>query len=143
MNRTASAEWKGTLKEGKGTLSGPSGALKNVPYSFRDRFEDGNGTNPEELIAAAHAGCFSMALSGRLVESGITAESIRTEAQVTMDRTDAGPTVTKIHLVTAIRAPGADRAAAEKAAQLAKETCPISRLLGAAAQITLETKIEG
>jgi lipoyl-dependent peroxiredoxin len=142
MIRTATAEWQGGLKDGKGTLSGPSGALKNTPYSFHDRFEDGNGTNPEELIAAAHAGCYSMALSGKLGEAGVASPDIRTEARVTMDRTDAGPTVTAIHLVTTIRAPGGDRAKIEQAAQNAKETCPISRLLAPGTRITLETKAE-
>jgi len=142
MNRQASAVWKGGLKDGQGTLSSPSKVLANTPYSFQTRFEDKPGTNPEELIAAAHAGCYSMALSGKLGEAGMTAESIHTVATVTLDRTEAGPTVTKIHLEVTASIPNADPAAFERLAKDAKENCPISRLLKAAATITLEARLE-
>ena len=141
MVRKASAVWNGSLKEGKGTISTDSKVLSNSQYSFSTRFENGIGTNPEELIAAAHAGCFSMALSGQLGNAGMTAESIETTASVTMEKTDAGMTVTKIHLDTTAKIPGADPAAFEKAAQNAKAGCPISRLLKA--EITLTTKLVG
>ena len=98
MKRKASAEWKGGLKDGKGTISTDSGVLANTQYSFGTRFEDGKGTNPEELIATAHAGCFSMALSGQLGNAGMTAERINTSATVTLEKTDAGFTVTSVHL---------------------------------------------
>jgi lipoyl-dependent peroxiredoxin len=141
MVRKASAVWNGTLKEGKGTISTDSKTLSNAQYSFSTRFENGVGTNPEELIAAAHAGCFSMALSGQLGNAGMTAESIETTANVTMEKTDAGMTVTKIHLDTTAKIPGADPAAFEKAAQNAKAGCPISRLLKA--DITMTAKLVG
>lgn len=141
MVRKASAVWNGTLKEGKGTISTDSKVLANAQYSFSTRFENGVGTNPEELIAAAHAGCFSMALSGQLGNAGMTAESIETTASVTMEKTDAGMTVTKIHLDTTAKIPGADSAAFEKAAQNAKAGCPISRLLKA--DITMTAKLVG
>ena len=140
MVRKASAVWKGSLKEGKGTVSTESGVLANTQYSFSTRFEDGRGTNPEELIAAAHAGCFAMALYGQLGNAGMTAESLEASAAVTLEKTDAGFTVTKIHLDLTARIPGADPAAFEKAAQDAKAGCPISRLL-TAAQITLTSKL--
>ncbi|HET6145684.1 MAG TPA: OsmC family protein [Candidatus Acidoferrales bacterium] len=141
MVRKASAVWNGTLKEGKGTISTDSKTLSNAQYSFSTRFENGVGTNPEELIAAAHAGCFSMALSGQLGNAGMTAESIETTASVTMEKTDAGMTVTKIHLDTTAKIPGADPAAFETAAQNAKAGCPISRLLKA--DITMTAKLVG
>src|SRR4029077_3430175 len=131
MKRHASAVWQGGLKDGKGSISTASGVLSNTQYSFSTRFEDGIGTNPEELIAAAHAGCFSMALSGQLGNAGMTAESIETTATVTLDKTDAGFTVTKVHLDVTAKIPGADAAAFETAAQNAKAGCPISRLLKA------------
>jgi lipoyl-dependent peroxiredoxin len=139
MIRNASAIWKGSLKEGKGTISTDSGVLSNAQYSFSTRFENGRGTNPEELIAAAHAGCFSMALSAQLGNAGITPQSVETTAAVTLEKTDAGFTVTKIHLNVTARIPGADEAAFEKAAQDAKAGCPISRLLKA--EITLTTHL--
>jgi len=129
VKRTATAEWKGTLREGSGVVSSSSGALKTVAYSFRDRFEDGPNTNPEELIAAAHAGCFSMALSGTLGGSGLTPESIRTQASVTFEKVGEGWSVTGIHLDTTARVPGTDAAAFAAAAEKAKQTCPVSRLL--------------
>lgn len=140
MKRKASAEWKGGLKDGKGTISTDSGVLENTQYSFSTRFEEGKGTNPEELIAAAHAGCFSMALSGQLGNAGITAESIRTTAAVTLDKTEAGFTVTAVHLDVTAKVPGGDEKAFETAAANAKAGCPISRLLKA--EITMTTHFE-
>src|SRR5262245_63625185 len=131
MQRKASAEWKGNLKGGKGTISTASGVLSNAQYSFSTRFENGVGTNPEELIAAAHAGCFSMALSAQLGEAGLTADSIATTATVTMEKTDAGFTVTSSHLDVRAKIPGASQAAFDTAANNAKAGCPISRLLNA------------
>ena len=139
MIRKASAVWKGSLKEGKGEVSTGSGALKDLQYSFSTRFENGVGTNPEELVGAAHAGCFSMALSGQLGGMGMTAESIQTAATVTMEKLDAGWTVTAVHLDVTAKIPGADAGAFQKAAQNAKAGCPISRLLNA--KITMEAKL--
>jgi osmotically inducible protein OsmC len=140
MKRNASAVWKGDLKSGKGTISTDSGVLSNTQYSFSTRFEDGVGTNPEELIAAAHAGCFSMALSAQLGNAGIVAESINTAATLTMEKLEAGWTVTGIHLNVTAKIPGADQAAFETAAKNAKEGCPISRLLNA--KITMDAKLQ-
>src|ERR687884_1122261 len=131
MKRKASAIWQGGLKDGQGKISTESGVLANTQYSFSTRFEEGKGTNPEELIAAAHAGCFSMALSGQLGNAGMTAESIRTSAAVTLEKTDAGFTVTSIHLDVTAKIPGADQQAFETAANNAKAGCPVSRLLKA------------
>jgi lipoyl-dependent peroxiredoxin len=139
MQRTGSAVWKGGLKDGKGTVSTQSGVLKDSQYSFGTRFENGIGTNPEELIAAAHAGCFSMALSAQLGEAKMTAESIHTTATVTLEKTDAGFTVTKVHLDVTAKIPGADPAAFDTAANNAKAGCPISRLLKA--EITMTAKL--
>jgi osmotically inducible protein OsmC len=139
INRKASAKWIGSLKEGKGTVSTTSGVLKNAQYSFGTRFENGAGTNPEELIAAAHAGCFSMALSGQLGNAGMTPESIETTASLTMEKVDAGFTITAIHLNTTAKIPGADKAKFETAANNAKAGCPISRLLNA--KITMDAKL--
>jgi len=141
MKRKASAAWQGGLKDGKGTISTGSGVLSETQYSFSTRFEDGIGTNPEELIAAAHAGCFSMALSGQLAGVGLTAENIATTATVTMEKTDAGFTVTEVHLDVTAKIPGADPAKFEEAANNAKAGCPISRLLKA--NITMEARLEG
>jgi osmotically inducible protein OsmC len=141
MIRKASAVWNGSLKEGKGTISTDSRVLSSAQYSFSTRFENGIGTNPEELIAAAHAGCFSMALSAQLGNAGITPEAIETTASVTLEKTDAGFTVTKSHLDVTATIPGADPAAFEKAAQDAKAGCPISRLLKA--EITMTAKLVG
>src|SRR6476619_1780529 len=140
MKRKASAVWQGGLKDGKGTISTDSGVLANTQYSFSTRFEDGQGTNPEELIAAAHAGCFSMALSGQLGNAGMTAESINTTASVTLEKTDAGFTITKVHLDVTAKIPGAESAAFETAANNAKAGCPVSRLLKA--EITMDAKLE-
>jgi osmotically inducible protein OsmC len=140
MKRNASAEWKGGLKDGKGTISTDSGVLEGTQYSFSTRFEDGKGTNPEELIAAAHAGCFSMALSGQLGNAGLTADSINTTASVTLEKTDAGFTITKVHLNVVARVPGASEEAFTTAANNAKAGCPISRLLKA--EISMDAKLE-
>jgi osmotically inducible protein OsmC len=141
MKRKASAVWRGGLKDGKGTISSESGVLKETQYSFSTRFENGIGTNPEELIAAAHAGCFSMALSAELGKAGITPESIHTTATITMDKTDAGWTVTDSHLDVAAKIPGVDPAKFTAAANAAKAGCPISRLLKA--NVTMDAKLEG
>lgn len=139
MQRTASAHWKGGLKDGKGTVSTQSGVLNQTQYSFGTRFEDGIGTNPEELIAAAHAGCFSMALSAQLDGLGLKAEAIDTKANLTFEKTDVGFSVTKIHLDLTAKVPGADEEKFQKAAADAKAGCPISRLLKA--EITLDAKL--
>src|ERR1700727_1072173 len=131
MQRKARAVWQGDLKDGKGTISTDSGTLKDTQYSFTTRFENGVGTNPEELIAAAHAGCFSMALSAQLGNAGLTPESIETTAALTLEKTDAGFTITKIHLDLVANVPGATQAAFDKAAQDAKAGCPVSRVLKA------------
>ena len=140
MQRKASAVWQGSLKEGNGKISTESGVLRDTAYSFHTRFEDGKGTNPEELIAAAHAGCFTMALSGQLTNAKLTPASLETTAEVTMDKTDEGPTITKIHLTTRAKVPGASKEAFETAANNAKTGCPISRLLKAA-EITLDAQL--
>ena len=140
MKRMASAVWRGDLKSGKGSISTESGVLKETQYSFSTRFENGVGTNPEELIAAAHAGCFSMAFSAELGKAGITPESIHTTATVTLDKTDAGFTVTTSHLDVTAKIPGADKAKVLAIADGAKAGCPISRLLKAT--ITMEVKLE-
>lgn len=140
MKRTASAEWTGSLKEGKGAISTASGVLSNTQYSFSTRFEDGIGTNPEELLAASHAGCFSMALSGQLTTAGLVPESIRTTAAVSLEKTDAGFTVTKSHLTVTAKVPGATVEAFNTAAANAKAGCPISRVLNA--EITMEATLE-
>lgn len=140
MQRKASATWHGTLKEGKGTISTESGVLKDTQYSFHTRFEDGKGTNPEELIAAAHAGCFTMALSGQLTNANLKPESLETTAEVTLEKLEAGPTVTKIHLTTRAKVPGASKEAFETAANAAKTGCPISRLLKAA-EISMDAQL--
>jgi osmotically inducible protein OsmC len=141
MKRTASAVWTGGLKDGKGSISTESGVLSDTQYSFSTRFEEGKGTNPEELVAAAHAGCFSMALSAQLGTENKTAEKIETEAAVTLLKTDAGFTITAVHLKVRAKVPGATPPDFQKAAEAAKAGCPISRLLNA--DITLETKLEG
>ena len=139
MDRRASAVWQGGLKDGKGTISTQSGTLKQTQYSFAGRFESGVGTNPEELIAAAHAGCFTMALSAELGKAGFTPESIETEAVGTLDL-HGTPTVTKIHLTTKAKIPTIDKAKFDEIAAGAKAGCPISRLL-AAAEITLDATL--
>lgn len=140
MKRAGQAQWKGDLKSGKGTLTTDSGVLSATPYSFSTRFENGSGTNPEELIGAAHAGCFSMALSKELGDAGITPEAIDTKAEVSLDQVDGGFAITKVHLTTRVSAPGADKAAVEKAAQGAKAGCPVSKLL--TAEITMDLTVD-
>ncbi len=140
MKRKASAVWNGGLKTGKGAISTDSGVLSNTQYSFSTRFENGVGTNPEELIAAAHAGCFSMALSAQLDGAGLTAESINTTATVIMEKTDAGFTITNVHLDVKARVPGATQQQFDTAAGSAKAGCPISRVLRA--EITMDAKLE-
>ncbi|HEV2803189.1 MAG TPA: OsmC family protein [Pyrinomonadaceae bacterium] len=140
MKRNAQAEWRGGLKDGRGTISTDSTVLDNAQYSFSTRFEDGKGTNPEELIAAAHAGCFSMALSGQLGNAGLTAESIRTTASVKLEKTDAGFTITEVHLTVAARVPGATQEQFETATNNAKAGCPVSRVLNA--KITMDATLE-
>lgn len=138
IDKKASAVWAGGLKDGKGHVSTGSGALKNIPYGFNTRFEDTPGSNPEELIGAAHAGCFSMALSNELGQAGITGK-IETTATITLEKLDSGFAVTKSHLVTTVTAPGADKAAVTKAAEGAKKNCPISKLLNA--EITMDLTV--
>jgi osmotically inducible protein OsmC len=139
MKRTGSAVWQGGIRDGKGTVSTESGVLNGAQYSFATRFEDGKGTNPEELLAAAHAGCFSMALSKQLNDAGLTADSINTTASVRLEKTDAGFSITKVHLDVTARVPGADAAAFETAANNAKAGCPVSRLFNA--EITMDAKL--
>ena len=141
MKRKASAEWRGDLKTGKGLVSTESGALAGKAYSFTTRFENEKGTNPEELIAAAHAGCFTMALSGELGKAGLVPESLRTTATVSLDKLDAGWTVTESHLEVVGRIPGGSAEAFRAAAEAAEKGCPISRLLNT--KITMEAKLEG
>jgi osmotically inducible protein OsmC len=140
MQRQASAVWQGTLKEGKGTLSAASGVLKDVPYSFAKRFENEPGTNPEELIAAAHAGCFAMALSGKLARAGFTPDKLSARAKVTLEQVEGNWTITTSHLELTAKVPGIDRSKFEELAADAKATCPVSRLLKA--NITLDAKLE-
>ena len=141
MERKATAVWSGDLKGGKGQISTQSGLMKEAQYGFTTRFENGPGTNPEELIAAAHAGCFSMALSGQLGNAGMTADSITTEAKVTMEKLEAGWTVTAIHLDVKAKIPNADQAKFETAANNAKNGCPVSMVLKAS--ITMDATLEG
>lgn len=140
MERTASAVWNGSLKEGKGTISTPSGVLSDAPYSFLTRFENAKGTNPEELIAAAHAGCFTMALSAQLGTMNFTPQSLRTAAKVTLEKLEAGWTISKIHLDVSARVPGISASAFESAAASAKANCPVSRLFKA--EITMDAHLE-
>jgi len=140
MKRKASAIWQGDLKTGKGSISTDSGVLQNSQYSFATRFEDGKGTNPEELIAAAHAGCFSMALSNELAEHGMTAESINTTATVTLEKLDSGFSITEVNLNLVAKIPQADQAKFDKAVEAAKTGCPISKLFNT--KITLQSKLE-
>ncbi len=131
MQRTASAHWSGGLKDGKGTISSQSGVLSNTQYSFSTRFESGVGTNPEELIAAAHAGCFTMALSAELGKLGMTAESLDTKATLTLEFIDGKPTITTSHLEVTAKIPGADRDKFNEAVHNAEVGCPVSRVLNA------------
>lgn len=140
MKKTASAHWQGSLKEGKGTISTESGALKDNPYGFNTRFENAPGTNPEELIGAAHAGCFSMALSLMLGEEGFTPDSIDTKATVTLDKDDDGFAVTAVHLEMTARIPNIDQAKFDEITNKAKTGCPISKLLNA--DISLDATLQ-
>ena len=140
MNKTASAHWQGDLKQGKGTISTQSGALKDNPYGFNTRFEDAPGTNPEELIGAAHAGCFSMAFSMLLGEENFTPDSIDTKATVTLEKLSDGFAVTAVHLEMRARIPGIEQAKFEEIAGKAKKGCPISKLLNA--KITLDATLQ-
>lgn len=140
MERKGSAVWTGGLKDGKGTVSTESGILVNTPYSFQARFEEGAGTNPEELIGAAHAGCFSMALSGQLEKEGLKAERIETTATVSLEKSDNGFSIPTIHLTVTARIPNADKHAFEQAAKNAKEGCPVSKLMKA--NITMKATLE-
>jgi osmotically inducible protein OsmC len=139
MQRKSSAVWKGGLKDGKGTVSSASGVLSNTPYSFTTRFENTPGTNPEELIAAAHAACFSMALSAQLGGANLTPESINTSATLTMDKLDAGWAITAVHLDVVAKVPGASPEAFKTAADNAKAGCPVSKVLNA--KITMDAKL--
>jgi len=139
MQRKGSAHWSGGLKEGQGLVSTASGVLNNTQYSFSTRFENGIGTNPEELIAAAHAGCFSMALSAQLGNAGMTAESIDTTATITLEKTDSGFAITSSHLDVTAKIPGADKATFDEAAKAAETGCPVSRVLNT--KITMDAKL--
>jgi lipoyl-dependent peroxiredoxin len=140
MERKASAVWKGGLKDGKGEFSVPSGVFSHLPYSFATRFENAQGTNPEELIAAAHASCFSMALSAQLGSANLTPESINTTANLTLEKLESGFAITKIHLDVHAKIPNGEDAAFQKAAEAAKAGCPVSKVLKA--QITMSAKLD-
>ncbi|MFV0333413.1 MAG: OsmC family protein [Tropicimonas sp.] len=140
MGRKASAEWFGDLKSGKGTMSGASGAFEGLAFSFRTRFEEEPGTNPEELVAAAHAGCFSMALSNELASAGLNPESVRTVADMSLGEVEGGFAITRIRLVATARVPGADEGQVREIAARAKAGCPISRSL--TGEISLDLTVE-
>src|SRR6266566_91536 len=139
MKRSASALWKGGLQDGRGTVSTDSGVLSNVPYTFKMRFENEKGTNPEELIAAAHAACFSMALSLFLGQAGMTADSIDTKATVSLEQVEGGFSITSSALQTTVKIPNGDKAAFQTAVEMAKNGCPISKLLNT--KITMESTL--
>lgn len=140
MKKTASAVWKGDLKTGLGSISTETGVLKDAPYGFKARFEDGPGTNPEELIGAAHAGCFSMAFSMILGGEGLTPDEIKTKAEVTLDKVGDGFEITAVHLIMSAKIPGATQAQFEELSNKAKEGCPVSKLLKGA-NITLDATL--
>lgn len=140
MKKSGSAVWMGDLKTGQGTISTQTGVLRDAPYGFKARFEDGPGTNPEELIGAAHAGCFSMAFSMLLGMNGLTAEKISTRADVTLDKVDDGFSITAVHLTMSARIPGADDATFQRIAADAKKGCPVSKVLNAT--ITMDATFE-
>ena len=140
MKRSASAQWRGDLKTGKGEISTASGVLSSTPYSFQTRFEEGKGTNPEELLAAAHAGCFTMAVSAQLAQANLTAESLETTCTIALEKQADGFTITESHLELHARVPGASQEAFEKATQAAKAGCPVSKLFRATT--TLVAKLE-
>jgi osmotically inducible protein OsmC len=141
IKRTAAAAWAGSLKDGVGTISSESGVLSNARYGFKARFENGTGTNPEELIAAAHAGCFSMALSAQLGDMHLVPDSIRTTATVVMDKVGDSYSITGVHLDLAARIPGIDQRSFDAVVNRAKLSCPVSKLINA--RITLESHLEG
>ncbi|WP_158753668.1 OsmC family protein [Dyella sp. S184] len=140
MKKSASAHWSGGIKDGQGSISTETGVLREAPYGFKSRFEDGPGTNPEELIAAAHAGCYSMALSLGLGNAGLTADSIDTKAVVTLDKDGDGFSITAVQLTCKAKVPGTDAATFAKIAQATKEGCPVSKVLKAA--ITLDATLD-
>jgi osmotically inducible protein OsmC len=140
--RNASARWEGSLQEGNGTMKMASGAYEG-PYSFQSRFEEGDGTNPEELIAAAHAGCYSMALSGELGKAGHEVDSVETEATVHLEKVEGGFAIKRIDLKTRVSAPGVDEAGFQEAAEAAKKGCPISQALAAVETIELDAQLTG
>lgn len=140
MIKRAWAVWKGGIKDGGGTISTETGVLSEVPYGFKSRFENGSGTNPEELIAAAHAGCFSMALSLMLGEAGLKPETIETHAAVTLDKAGGGFEISSSHLDVVARIPGAERARFDEIAGKAKAGCPVSKLMKA--KITMNSRLE-
>ena len=140
MDRKASAVWQGGLKDGKGTLSSDSGILKETPYSFQTRFETTPGTNPEELLAAAHAGCFTMALSGQLTNAGITAEKLETKATVTLEKVGDGFSITKSHLDLVARVPGVDPGKFQASVKAAETGCPVSKMFKT--EITVTARLE-
>ena len=139
IKKTASAHWEGDLKTGIGSISTETSVLREAPYGFKARFEGGKGTNPEELIGAAHAGCFSMALSMILGEAGLKAESIDTTAEVTLDKQDDGYAITAVHLVLKAKVPGATQQQFDELTTKAKEGCPVSKVLKA--EITLDATL--
>jgi osmotically inducible protein OsmC len=139
MKRTAQAQWKGDLKSGTGTITTASATLSQTPYSFHSRFEQGKGTNPEELLAAAHAGCFTMALSAQLAGAGLTADSLETKCTIALEQKDGGWAITESHLELTAKVPGASQEAFDKAAQGAKAGCPVSKLYNT--NITLASKL--
>src|SRR5882672_5666395 len=140
MKRNASAVWTGDVKQGKGTLTTPSGVLRETPYSFTSRFENGAGTNPEELIAAAHAGCFTMALAASLGRAGFTPQRLATQATLTLEQVEGNWTITTVNLQLTARVPGLERAKFDQLAGDAKANCPVSRVLNA--KITLDAMLE-
>ena len=139
MKKSASAHWSGGIKDGQGTISTETGVLREAAYGFKSRFEDGPGTNPEELIGAAHAGCYSMALALGLGKAGLTADSIDTKAVVTLDKDGDGFTISAVHLTCEAKVPGADRAGFERIAEATKQGCPVSKVLKA--HITLDARL--
>jgi osmotically inducible protein OsmC len=141
MKKSASAVWKGDLKSGEGFISTQTGVLRDAPYGFRSRFEDGPGTNPEELIGAAHAGCFSMALAMLLGEAKLVPDSIHTTAEVTLDKTADGFEISAVHLTVRAKVPGADAPTFERIAEQAKQGCPVSKLLKGA-RIGMDAALE-
>jgi len=140
MKRSAQAQWQGDLKSGAGTISTASGTLATTPYSFHSRFEQGKGTNPEELLAAAHAGCFTMAVSSQLTQAGLKAERLETNCTITLEQKDGSFAITESHLELKAKIPGATQEAFDKATQAAKTGCPVSKLYNT--KITLDAHLE-